>query len=114
MTRNTEGATIVAASILAGFGVTLVNFAQDRSVDAQTALTFLVFLIAFGGIHLAVRAFAPKASPLLLGPVTALTALGFFQVYRLDLALGTDRAIFQRWWMLIAAGLAALTLLLLN
>ena len=114
MTRNTEGATIVAASILAGFGVTLVNFAQDRSVDAQTALTFLVFLIAFGGIHLAVRAFAPKASPLLLGPVTALTALGFFQIYRLDLALGTDRAIFQRWWMLIAAGLAALTLLLLN
>jgi cell division protein FtsW (lipid II flippase) len=114
MTRNSEAATIVAASILAGFGVALVNFAQDRSVDAQTALTFLVFLIAFGGLHLAVRAFAPKATPLLLGPVTALTALGFFEIYRLDIALGQDRASFQRWWMLIAAGLAALTLLLLN
>ena len=66
MTRNTEGALIVAACVLAAFAVTLVNFAQERSVDAQTALTFLVFLIAFGGLHMAVRAFAPKATPLLL------------------------------------------------
>jgi cell division protein FtsW (lipid II flippase) len=113
MTRNAEGATIVAASVLAGFAVSLVNFAQDRSVDAQTALTFLVFLIAFGGIHLAVRAFAPKATPLLVAPVTALTALGFFEIYRLDLALGTDRAALQRWWILIAAAASAVTLALL-
>ena len=53
----------MAASVLAAFGVTLVNFAQERSVDAQTALTFLVFLIAFGGLHMAVRAFAPRATP---------------------------------------------------
>jgi cell division protein FtsW (lipid II flippase) len=114
MTRNTEGALIVAASVLAAFAVTLVNFAQERTVDAQTALTFLVFLIAFGGLHLAVRAFAPKATPLLLAPVTALTALGFFQIYRLDFATATIRASSQRWWILIAAGLASLTLLLFN
>jgi cell division protein FtsW (lipid II flippase) len=114
MTRNTEGALIVAASILAAFAVTLVNFAQERTVDAQTALTFLVFLIAFGGLHMAVRAFAPKATPLLLAPVTALTALGFFQIYRLDFATGTLRASSQRWWILIAAGLASLTLMLFN
>jgi cell division protein FtsW (lipid II flippase) len=114
MTRNTEGALIVAASVLAAFAVTLVNFAQERTVDAQTALTFLVFLIAFGGLHMAVRAFAPKSTPLLLPPVTALTALGFFQIYRLDFATATVRASSQRWWILIAAGLAALTLLLFN
>jgi cell division protein FtsW (lipid II flippase) len=114
MTRNAEVGTIVAASVLAGFGVSLVNFAQDRSIDAQTALTFLVFVIAFGGLHLAVRAFAPKATPLLLGPVTAIAALGFFEIYRLDLALDTNRAGLQRWWILIAAGLAALVLALLN
>lgn len=113
MTRNAEGATIVAASVLAGFAVSLVNFARDRSIDAQIALTFLVFLIAFGGLYLAVRAFAPKATPLLLAPVAALTALGFFQIYRLDLALGTNRAGLQRWWILIGAGVAALTLALL-
>jgi len=112
MTRNTEGALIVAASVLAAFAVTLVNFAQERTVDAQTALTFLVFLIAFGGLHVAVRAFAPKATPLLLAPVTALTALGFFQIYRLDFATETVRASSQRWWILIAAGLASLTLML--
>jgi cell division protein FtsW (lipid II flippase) len=113
MTRNAEGAIIVAACVLAGFGVTLVNFAQDLTIDAQVALTFLVFLIGFGGLHLAVRAFAPKATPLLVAPVAALTALGFFQIYRLDLALGTNRAGLQRWWILIACGLATLTLALL-
>ena len=114
MTRNTEGALIVAACVLAAFAVTLVNFAQERSVDAQTALTFLVLLIAFGGLHMAVRAFAPKATPLLLPPVTALTALGFFEIYRLDFATETIRASSQRWWILIAAGLASLTLLLFS
>jgi cell division protein FtsW (lipid II flippase) len=114
MTRNTEGALIVAACVLAAFAVTLVNFAQERTVDAQTALTFLVLLIAFGGLHMAVRAFAPKATPLLLPPVTALTALGFFQIYRLDFATESVRASSPRWWILIAAGLASLTLLLFS
>ncbi|MGA8038577.1 MAG: FtsW/RodA/SpoVE family cell cycle protein, partial [Acidimicrobiia bacterium] len=114
MTRNVEGLTIIAASVLAAFALSLVNFAQDRNIDAQIALTFLVFLIAFGGLHLAVRAFAPRATPLLIAPIAALTALGFFEIYRLDLALGTDRAALQRWWILIGAGLASLVLALLN
>ncbi|MGA7227584.1 MAG: FtsW/RodA/SpoVE family cell cycle protein [Acidimicrobiia bacterium] len=114
MTRNVEGLTIAAASVLAAFALSLVNFAQDRNIDAQIALTFLVFLIAFGGLHLAVRAFAPRATPLLIAPIAALTALGFFEIYRLDLALGTDRAALQRWWILIGAGIAALVLALLN
>ena len=63
MTRNASGATILAASLIAGFGVALVNFAQGKTVDAQTALTFLVFVMAFGGLHMAVRQWAPKASP---------------------------------------------------
>lgn len=114
MTRNAEGLTVVAACLLAGFAVSLVNFAQDRNVDAQTALTFLVFLIAFGGLHLAVRAFAPRSTPLLVPLVAAITGLGFFEIYRLDLALDTNRAALQRWWILIGAGLAALVLALLN
>lgn len=100
---------MLAAAVLAGFGVTLVNFAQDGTIDAQTALTFLVFAIAFGGVHLAVRTWAPKASPLLLAPVAALTAIGFVEIYRLDPLRGT----LQRWWLLIAAAIAALTLALL-
>ncbi len=109
MTRNTEGATILAAAVLAAFGVSLVNFAREENVDAQTALTFLVFLIAFGGMHLAVRAWAPRATPLLLAPIAALTGLGFIEIYRLD----PVKAGLQRWWMLIAAGVAIAVLAVL-
>ncbi|MEA1904029.1 MAG: FtsW/RodA/SpoVE family cell cycle protein [Actinomycetota bacterium] len=110
MTRNTEAALIVAASVLAGFGVVLVNYARGGGLDVQVGLTFLVMLIAFGGLHLAVRRWAPKATPHLLAPVAALTAIGFIEVYRLDVV----RAGLQRWWILIGAGLAALVLALLN
>ncbi|MEE8406272.1 MAG: FtsW/RodA/SpoVE family cell cycle protein [Acidimicrobiia bacterium] len=110
MTRNTEAALIIAASFLAAFGMTLVNFARGGSVDAQTGLTFLVFLITFGGLQIAVRSWAPRATPLLLAPIVALTAIGFLEVYRLDVV----RAGLQRWWLLIGAGLAALVLALLS
>lgn len=110
MTRNTEAALIIAASFLAAFGVTLVNFARGASVDVQTGLTFLVFLIVFGGLQIAVRTWAPRATPLLIAPIVALTAIGFLEVYRLDAA----RAGLQRWWLLIGAGLAALVLALLS
>jgi len=110
MTRNTEAALIVVASALAGFGVTLVNFARGGGVDVQTGLTFLVFLITFGSVHLAIRRWAPQATPLLLSPIVAITALGFLEVYRLDVV----RAGLQRWWLLIGAALASLVLALLS
>ncbi len=109
MTRSASGATILAASVLAAFGVTLVNFAKDGNVDAQTALTFLVFAIAFGSVQLAVQTWAPRATPLLIAPIAALTAIGFIEVYRLDPVRGS----LQRWWLLVAAGFAVLTLMLL-
>lgn len=109
MGRTSEGVTIVAASLLAAFAVALVNFADGMGVDAQIGLTFLVFLLTFGTLYFAVRAFAPRATPLLLSPVVALVGLGFFEIYSLDAA----RAGLQRWWMLIAAAVASLVLFLL-
>ncbi|HUG33065.1 MAG TPA: FtsW/RodA/SpoVE family cell cycle protein [Acidimicrobiia bacterium] len=109
MGRTSEGATIAAASLLAAFAVSLVNFANGGTVDSQVGLTFLVFLIAFGTLYIAVRTFAPRATPLLIPPVVALVGLGFFEIYRLDPA----RAGLQRWWLLISAAVAALTLSLL-
>lgn len=110
MSRNAEGVTIVLASVLAAFGVTLVNFASDGTVDAQTGLTFLVFVIGFGGLYLAVRAWAPRANSLLIAPVTALAAIGFLEIYRLNPA----RAGLQRWWLLIASAAGAGTIYLLS
>ena len=110
MTRNTEAALIVAASFLAAFGVTLVNFARGGSVDVQSGVTFLIFLIAFGGLQVAVRTWSPRATPLLIPPIVALTAIGFLEVYRLDVG----RAGLQRWWLLIGVALATLVLALLS
>lgn len=110
MTRRAEAVTIVAASGLAAFGVVLVNLSQNGGVDAQAGLTFLVFVIAFGAIHLAARTWAANSTSLLLAPVVAITALGFLEVYRID----PQRAGLQRWWLLIGAALASATLLLLS
>jgi len=110
MSRNAEGALMVAAALLAAFAVALVNFAQGGSVDAQIGLTFLVFLLAFGTLIASVRAFAPRATPLLIPPMVALVGLGFFEIYRLDPA----RAGLQRWWILIACAVGSLVLLLLS
>ncbi|HEX6287252.1 MAG TPA: FtsW/RodA/SpoVE family cell cycle protein [Acidimicrobiia bacterium] len=109
MERRAEAITTAAAALLAAFAVSLVNFANGGSVDAQTGLTFLVFLLAFGTIFVAIRAFAPRATPLLIPPVVALIAIGFLEIYR----LAPERAGLQRWWLLIASAVAAVTLMLL-
>lgn len=110
MTRTAEAVLVLVGAAMAAFGVALVDFAKGDAVGAQVGLTFLVFLIAFGGLHMAIRAWAPDASPLLLPPVTILAAIGFMMVYRLS----PERAGLQRWWLLIAAGVAVLSLAILS
>lgn len=110
MTRTSEAVLIAVGAAMAGFGVALVDFAKGDTVGAQVGLTFLVFLISFGGLHLAIRTWAPDASPLLLPPVTLLAAMGFMMVYRLN----PERAGLQRWWLLIASGVAIVLLAVLS
>ncbi len=102
MTRQAEAALLLVASVLAAFGVALVNLSRGEGLDALVALTFLVFVIAFGSVHLAMRAWTPQGSTLLMPLVAILTAVGVVEIYRLD----TRLASLQRWWLLIAAGLA--------
>ena len=106
MSRLAEASLTAAAAGLAGFGTALVNFAEGGGVDAQAALAFLVFAIAFGGLLAAVRLWAPAAVPFLVPLAATLTAVGFVAVYRLD----RDLAGLQRWWLLIGASAAALLL----
>ncbi len=110
MSRVSEAVLLVAAAAVAGFGVTLVNLAQGAGVDAQVGLTFLVFLLAFGAVHLGLRAFAPRAVPYLLPPAALLAALSFVEIYRIS----PFRAGLQRWWLLIGAAGAVVTLALLR
>lgn len=110
MNRSAEAALLIAASVLAAMGVALVNLTAGKGPDAQVALTFIVFMLAFGTIHLSVRRWASDASPLLFPLAAFLSALGFTAVYRLD----PELASIQRWSLLVAAGVASLTLFALR
>lgn len=99
MTRTAETGLIIAAAILVAVGVGIVEFTKGNWLNAQVAVTFGVFVIAFGGIQLAVRRWASAASSLLLPTVAFLTAIGFIEIYRLDGHL----AAIQRWSLLVAA-----------
>ncbi|MEN8234045.1 MAG: FtsW/RodA/SpoVE family cell cycle protein [Actinomycetota bacterium] len=110
MTRNTEAAFILAGSVLASLGVAMVRFADGGWLDADVALTFISFSLAFGSLHLAFRLWAPNASPLLLPIATFLSAVGGIEVFRLD----PELAALQRWWLLVAGAAGAGVLWLLR
>ena len=101
MTRNAEAALLAGAAVLAALGIAIVTAATGDRPDAQTALTFVVVALAFGSLHLAIRQWAPKASPYLLPLAALITVVGLVEIYRLDPRLAS----LQRWWLLIAAAL---------
>ncbi len=110
MTRSAEAALLLTASVVAAFGTALVGFTRGIGLDAQVALTFIVFVGAFGAIHLSLRRWAPSANPYLFPLAAILAAIGLTEVYRLDPELGSV----QRWSLLIAAGGASGLIFLLR
>ena len=58
MTRSAEAALLGAAVMIAAMGVALVNFSTSQWLDAQVALTLLVFGASYGAIHVAIRRWA--------------------------------------------------------
>ena len=99
MNRTAEAALLGAAAMVAAMGVALVNFARGDWLDAQVALTFLVFALAFGTINIALRRWAPTANPYLFPLAAFLAAVAFTEIYRLD----SELAAIQRWSLLIGA-----------
>lgn len=110
MTRTAETGLLAAAAVIAAFGVTLVSLGTGGSIDARIGLTFLVMMISFGAVHVALRLWAPAASTTLLPPAALLTAIGLAEIHRLD----PGRAGLQQWWLVIAAALAVGLLRLLH
>lgn len=110
MTRTAEAGLLVAAALLAAVGVAIVEFTRGSWLNAQVAVTFMVFLVAFGAVHFAVRMWASGASSLLLPIVAFLTAIGFVEIYRIDGHL----AALQRFSLLVAGAAAAGVLWLLR
>lgn len=106
MNRVAEASLIAGAAVLAALGVAIANLSAGGSVDAQVALTFISFLVAWGGFWITVRRLAPGANPYLLPLASLLSAIGIAEIYRLNPALGS----LQRWWLLTAAALGSLTI----
>jgi cell division protein FtsW (lipid II flippase) len=110
LTRSVEAALLLGAAVLMALGVTMVNLSVAGGVDAQVAISFLTAAIAFGSVHVAIRVFAPDATPVLLPPVALVTAFGMVEIYRLE----PERAALQRWWLVLGAGVAIVALAWLN
>lgn len=110
MTSRLEAVLLIGAAALAGLGVTLVNLASGIGPDASVGLTMVMFAGGFLGLQVVVRRAVPGASPLLLPPAALVTVFGLVMIYRLD----EDRASLQRWWLLIAAALAGVTIVWLS
>ncbi len=110
MSRSAEAALLLTASVVAAFGTALIGFTRGVGLDAQVAVTFMVFVASFGTVHLALRRWAPAANPLLFPLAAFLTAIGLTEVYRLDPELGS----LQRWSLLISGVAVAGVLALLR
>lgn len=110
MTRTAEAGLIVAAALLAAIGVAIVEFTDGRWLNAQVAVTFIVFVGSFGAVHVGARTWAPGSSSLVLPTAAFLTAIGFIEIYRIEGHL----AALQRWSLVVAAGAAVGLLWLLR
>jgi len=106
MTRRAEAGLILASALIAAAGVAIVEFTTGSWLNAQVAVTFLVFAASFGGVYLATVRWAPGGSSLLLPIASFLTAIGFIEIYRIDPGAGA----LQRWSLLAAAGVGAFVL----
>ncbi|MBN2114155.1 MAG: FtsW/RodA/SpoVE family cell cycle protein [Acidimicrobiia bacterium] len=110
MSRNTEAALVGLAAALAGAGAVLAPLADGDLPTYDVLLAPAVFLAAFGGLLLAVRRWAPRATRTLLPLAAFLTAVGWVEVSRLDRDLGR----LQLWWLLVGTALAGTTLFVLR
>jgi peptidoglycan glycosyltransferase len=103
VTRRREAALILFAALIAAAGTALVALTAGEGLPIDVAAAGGAHLAAFGGLHVAARLWAAAGSRLLIPPVALVTALGSIEVFRIDPDLGR----LQRWWLLLAAALAA-------
>lgn len=108
--RNRELIYLVGAFLLTGAGFASVFIAREQSVST-TSLTYLAFFAAlYLVVHAALRLLAPRADPLVLPLVAALSGLGLTAIYRIDPA----QALRQAAWFAVSAVLLIVTLVVVR
>ena len=101
MRRITEAASLAGSAAVAGLGAALVDFGKTGRISWAPAVVFLAFGCCLAGLVVAVRRWAPGATPFLVSPAALLIALGLVEIYRID----PTQAPIQMWW--VVAGVVA-------
>jgi cell division protein FtsW (lipid II flippase) len=108
--RNRELLNLIVVGTLTGLGFASVYIARQAQVStgslSYAAFFFGLYLVA----HLVARYAVPFADPYLLPMAALLTAIGLTEIYRLE----PHDAFKQGFWIVIAVGVFAATLLLLR
>ncbi|HET9257103.1 MAG TPA: FtsW/RodA/SpoVE family cell cycle protein [Pseudonocardiaceae bacterium] len=84
--RGVELALLIFAAGLVTAALVLVEAGQSHQLVSSLGYLGLAYLGLFAVAHIAVRAFAPRADPLILPCVALLNGLGLVMIHRLDLA----------------------------
>jgi cell division protein FtsW (lipid II flippase) len=88
--RGVELGLLVFAAGLVTLALVLVEADQKQQLSRSLLYLGLAYLAMFGVAHIAVRALAPHADPLILPCVALLNGLGLVMIHRLDLAAATQ------------------------
>lgn len=107
--RNRELALLVVAIGLSAAVPVLVKAADSPDMPADTWAFVGLTAALFIGLHLAIRRFAPNASPIFLPVTGLLVGIGYAMVVRLDPA----QSAYQGMWILVGVAAFVLTLVLL-
>lgn len=83
--RGKELVLLVAATVIVGFSLLIVQLAQEQELSLSLLWITLAFLGLTGVAHLLIRWLAPYADPVLLPCAALLNGLGLVLIYRLDL-----------------------------
>lgn len=108
--RNVELVLLVAAFIIAGGSMALVQLGAQGAIDGSVLLLGGLLALLVLAMHFALRVVAAQADPFILPLITVLNGLGIAMIYRLDIAGGDEgwaaAGIRQMAWTAIAIAIA--------